>query len=282
MQKNFFLTIFLIIIFLIIPLSSQAFNVLIVPGHDNEFSGAAFKKMREADMTLTLAYVIAKKLRKIPEMKVTVARNSNGNYNKALTEYFIKDPKAISDFISEKKEESQIVKQNESLQIAKPSVPHANANTKVAYKLFAINKWANEQDFDIVLHIHFNDNYPRKNNVRGAYSGYTIYRPGSGFHNEKVSEDFAEKIGKEMGLVMNPSTMPFESMNANRNGVVADNKLIALGVHGTSSIPTVLVEYGYIYESLFGGKNQKSIFNTFADKTVSGIIEYKKSLVLKK
>jgi N-acetylmuramoyl-L-alanine amidase len=258
-------------------MTSQAFSILVVPGHDNQYSGAKFRTIREADITLILANKIAKNFKKISGVEVSVTRSRNG-YSPILVTYFKKNRNSVKKYVQEKKTAITQLAQSSGDVISPTMLPHANANAEVAYRLFAMNKWANEKKFDMVLHIHFNDNYPRSLNSRGPYSGYTVYAPGDGLPNKENSIPIANSLAKYLVTSFHPSTMPLEAKNSSKEGVALDNKLIALGAYGTSNIPTVLVEYGYIYEPALTGKSFNKTTDLMAKDTVFGIENYMATL----
>ena len=48
------------------------------------------------------------------------------------------------------------------------------APDEMGVRLYGINKWANENDIDIVIHVHFNDYPGRPRTGSGKYSGFSI------------------------------------------------------------------------------------------------------------
>lgn len=221
-------------------------EILIVPGHDDRYSGAVFKGQREADMALVLANKLAAELRSDPNVFVTVARDENGYYP-PLAEYLTENETEIRDFIADNKKETE--KLIDRGRIAVPQgVTHNDAPGDVAYTLYGINKWAAEESFDFVLHVHFNDDASHMGFLPGAFSGYTIYIPDQNLPNAEVTKPFADSIGREMGKTFFPSNLPLEQSRADEYGSVPDFKLIALGSNRTLEVPSLLMEYSYIYE----------------------------------
>jgi len=122
------------------------------------------------------------------------------------------------------------------------SIERKSVSSEIAFRLYGINKWANENDVDIVLHIHFND-YPRRTGRAGDHTGFSIYVPERQYGNAEASKDLARTLFDELKNTIGPSTLPLE-----RDGIIEDQELIALGANGSLKGASVLIEYGYIYE----------------------------------
>ncbi len=145
-----------------------------------------------------------------------------------------------------------------------------NAPSATAIRLYGINKWANENNIDIVVHLHFNDHPGRKYNQRGEYSGVTIYIPEKQFSNAKASKALAETVFKRLTTYSARSNMPLE-----REGVVEDQELIAIGAYNTLDPAVLLIEYGYIYETQFiNPKTRTLAIEESALQTYLGILDF--------
>jgi N-acetylmuramoyl-L-alanine amidase len=221
-------------------------EILIVPGHDDKNSGAVFRGMREADMTLTLAEKLAHELSSDPQVFVTVTRNRNG-FTEPLKSYLTDNEDDINKFIKKSKEETQRFLEKNDETVAS-GVVHNNAPSEVAYTLYGINKWVAEESFDFVIHIHFNDDTSHYGNNIGEFGGFTIYVPEKNLPNAEKSLPWADSIGSELKKTFFRSSLPSESIRSDENGVVPDFKLISLGSNMTLKTPSILVEYSYIYE----------------------------------
>ncbi len=226
--------------------NGEIVEILIVPGHDDKHSGAVFRGQREADMNLMLAKKIAAELANDPNIFVTVTRDDAGYYP-PLQEYFDENEKEINKFIKDNKAKTRRLMEAEDWTID-PGVTHNDALPEVAYALYGINKWIAEESFDLVIHIHFNDDTSHWGNNMGEYGGYTIYVPDENLPNAKGSKPLAESIGREMQKTFNMSNLPLEADRSDEFGLVPDFKLIALGSNRTLATPSILVEYSYIYE----------------------------------
>ncbi len=255
-------------------LSGEVLKVLIVPGHDDEFPGAKFKKEREADMALSVAKQLANFLGQDPQLIVVVARNNEG-YIPSLHDYFESQTQEVNDFI--KNHSLEMKKEIASGKIVIPKqVPHGNASKIPLYRLYAINKWATEQSFDLIIHIHFNDEGSRSLTAPGKFSGYSVYVPDSNLLDAPVSKELGTAIAKHLKRDFDPSDMSYEHNRSDKYGVVSDIKLIALGANKTIAIPRVLIEYAYIYEPLVSPKNFPLTSDVMAAATEYGVHDFLK------
>lgn len=226
--------------------NGEIVEILIVPGHDDKHSGAVFRGMREADMNLMLGKKIAAELRRDPQIFVTLSRDDAGYYP-PLAEYLEKNEEEIAEFIEDSKEDTAQFLARKKI-IVDSGVTHNNAPADVALGLYGINKWASEESFDFVIHVHFNDDTSHVGDNMGEYGGYTVYIPEKNLPNAEKAVPFAESVGKELGKTFFPSNLPIESSRSDEFGLVPDFKLIALGSNMTLKTPSILVEYSYIYE----------------------------------
>jgi len=134
--------------------------------------------------------------------------------------------------------------------------------------LYGVNKYANDNGFDIVFHIHFND-YPGRRGSWGKYSGFSIYVPERQYSNADASYDLAEKINDQLSQSFASSNMPKEG------AIVEDQELIAIGANNTADPVSALVEYGYIYEDHFTNKKVSDVvLEELAYQTYKGIMNY--------
>lgn len=240
-------------------------NILIVPGHDDEYSGAVFGGIKEVEFNREIAQRLFTYLSQEPGINPILAHEKN-EYNASLLyafanyreeiEYFIE--KSISNF------ESKIEKQEIELE---DSGFHNAAVPEARYRLYGINWWANQRDIDLIIHIHFNDYADRKSKKVGEYSGFAIYTPGENFENHELSKVLGESIFDELVKIRPISNLPFES-----EGIIEGHELIAVGANESLKAGSVLIEYGYIYEDSFQDKNKRDVtFDYLAYMTYLGI-----------
>lgn len=268
----FILSVFLVVFF--VPIfqinADLPIKILLVPGHDDEIWGAQYGNTKEADMTLALATRIYNLLKKDKRFDVYITRDSGG-YTKEFADYFANHEAEIVAFKENAKKEIKNKITNETF-LEKESVPHIVVKQNTSIVLYGINKWANENTIDVVIHIHFND-YPRKNNwTIGKYKGFTIYMPDGQMRNSFESGQLAANIFIQLNKKYKVSDYEKEL-----GGLIPDQKLIALGANETlnAGVRSVLVEYGYIYEKKFRKKStRQQIYNDMATRTVRGMRNY--------
>jgi len=261
-----------ILILLLTPIfyigAAEPVKILLVPGHDNEVWGAQYGNLKESDMNLALAIKIYDLLKKDKRFKIHITRNWDG-YIKEFADYFSENRQEIKSFKEKAKQEMEDKIANGYI-LEKENVPHNTVSEDVSLKLYGINKWANENKIDAVIHIHFND-YPRKTKwTMGKHKGFAIYMPDGQFPNAKESAQLAGNIFMQLSKKYITSTYEKEL-----DGLVSDQKLIALGSNGTlnQSIRSVLIEYGYIYRFRNNSMRHKA-YKTMADLTMKGIKNY--------
>ncbi len=225
--------------------TTKKIKILIVPGHDNEYRGAEWRGVLESDLTLKVARNLEAYFKEDSHFETMVTRDTGtGDYAPAIQNYFNQHRDDIAAFrnIALKKMETlqahNFIARNVSME--RKSAPH-----EVWFRLYGINKWANENDIDIVLHIHFND-YVRRRERAGDHTGFSIYVPERQYGNADASKDLARMLFDELKNTVGPSTLPLE-----RDGVIEDQELIALGANGSLNSASVLIEYGYIYEAQY-------------------------------
>ncbi len=220
-------------------------RVLVVPGHEPSFGGAEYKDLKERDMNVELAYSLAYFLKKDGRYEVIMTRDKN-NWHPLFAAYFKDSMPAIIDFYESSKNETQnLIATGKATKTIAP-VMHNNAPKDVAYRLYGINKWSNENNIDIAIHVHFND-YPRKRaSSPGIYSGFAIYVPEKQFSNSTTTRAVGDMIFKRLQKYSAPSNLPGEG-----GGFIEEPDLIAIGAYNTNNYASMLIEYGYIYEPQF-------------------------------
>jgi peptidoglycan hydrolase-like protein with peptidoglycan-binding domain/N-acetylmuramoyl-L-alanine amidase len=254
-------------------------HILIVPGHEPDFGGAEYQGVYEREITVETADELAAYLNKNPRLDVEVAR-SNAAWNDDLSTYFEDDWDKIEDFVEARKEaftklidRGKVTERSEEDQ-----VDHAAAPDDVALRLYGINKWANENGVDLVVHLHINDAPDHGPDAPSANSGYAVYVPDSQYGNASTSLPVGEAVAARLSAMNATSTLPVEN-----KGVVEDQDLIALGAYDTLSVPSVLVEYAYITEPKFlQPELRQTITMDYAYETYLGLQDFfKDSPVIK-
>ncbi|MSR78737.1 MAG: hypothetical protein EXS59_01145 [Candidatus Taylorbacteria bacterium] len=225
--------------------ASKKLRIMVVPGHDNEYWGTQFLGMKEADLTLELSRSLVNLLSADGEFDVLTSRTESG-YNPLLSSYFASAKYDILKFAKGKKQVMNELISDGKVKTRTDGVSHNNAPSPVVVRLYGINKWANENDIDLVVHIHLNDYPRRKKSSPGEYSGFAIYVPERQYSNARASKDIALSVSKQLKRFFPESNMKKESA-----GVVEDQDLIAIGSFNTLDPASILIEYGYIYEAPF-------------------------------
>jgi N-acetylmuramoyl-L-alanine amidase len=240
-------------------------NILIVPGHDDEHWGAQFKKTKEVELNRIVAQKLFDYLSREEGINPVLASDTKG-YNPIFENYFNREKSAIEEFIKSSKENfSEKINEEDFKDVEKNF--HNVAPDDVIYRLYGINQWVNNQKFDLVIHVHFNDYAGRKSTKAGKYDGFSIYTPGKLFSNYDVSRKLADNVFNELKKVR-----PVSSLEEEQIGVIEDHELIALGANESLDAGSILIEYGYIYEPLFLDTKLRDIaLDYFAYATYSGI-----------
>ena len=245
-------------------------RILIVPGHDDSVWGTEFRGLREADINLALAKELENYFAHDPHFEAILAR-SDAEYIPELAASFAEEEKILS--FREDHEEAMSRLVSERLIHAQENIMfHNNATSEVVVKLYGINKWANENDVDVVLHVHFND-HPDRNRRHehpGRYNGFAIYIPEKQYSNALVSRKIAEKIFAELGTFF-----PVSNHLQEQAGVVEGQELTALGAFNTLDAASILIEYDYIYEAHLRDEPLRSLaLREYAFQTYKGVKTY--------
>ncbi len=218
-------------------------RILVVPGHEPGFGGAEYGSMKERDMTLDLAEELGTFLTANDKYEVVITRDEKA-WNPVFRDYFKKQWDAIIQWKKAHTQES-LQKVATTVALSPPKVYHNSAPDDVAYRLYGMTKWSNENAIDIAVHIHFND-YPGHGKAIGKYSGFAIYVPEKQYANSTTTRAVAKSIFRRLGRYNPVSDFPGES-----EGIVDERELIAIGANDTADAASLLIEYGYIYEQQF-------------------------------
>ncbi len=240
-------------------------NVLIVARHDDEYAGTGYKSLREVDLNRQLAEDVHAYFANEEGINAVLSSDSSG-YNSIFEKYFQREQGDIAAFINEAKRDFEM-KFTQEERAALEKNFHNPAPGDMALRLYGINRWVNDADFDLVVHIHFNDYRGRSRNKVGKYEGFSIYTPGKELPNYDLSRRLAASIFDELKKIRPVSTLPAEE-----EGVIEDHELIALGANESLEAGSVLVEYGYIYEEIFTNPDLRKVsLDNMAYATYAGI-----------
>lgn len=217
-------------------------RILIVPGHEHDYGGAQYAGYYERELIVPLAEKLAAELRTDPNLEVLVARGTLG-WNDDFARYFDNRMSSIERFVESHKKAMKKLLRRGRISELEEQAGHNAAPTDVALRLYGITKWSNENDVDLMLHLHLNDSGGHGDTTPGAYTGLSIYVPDSQYGNAEPSREVAEEVYLRLNRFNATSTLPIED-----KGIVEDQELIVLGAYNTAEIPSILIEYGYIYE----------------------------------
>jgi N-acetylmuramoyl-L-alanine amidase len=233
--------------------AARRFRILLVPGHDNDYRGAEFGNLREADLTLKLAAALKTILDRDDRFEVISARDlATGEYDPLIADYLNHQADEITSFRLRLRQQFLSVV---SAANVPPPVHHNFAPEEVANRLYGLNKWANENKIDLTLHLHFNDDTEHRPGQAGEHSGFVIYVPEDQYANAPASLALAQTLFKNLGAVM-----PVSDLKGEAGGLVPDRELIAVGANGSREGAALLVEYGYIYEPLWRSPDLRPFF----------------------
>ena len=248
--------------------SGQKLKVLIVPGHDIEAWGTEFRGMKEFELNTVVANNLYRYFSNDSAFEVFLTQQ-NGDYTETFKNYFINQREAIRQFRDSHKSIQQAGRENGTI-VGVTGVNHNYVNEDVSIKLHGINKWANENGIDLIIHIHFNDHGGRKWNKTGEYSGFSIYVPEPQLKNAALSKDIAQQVSESLARFSTFSNLPGEG-----SGVIEEQDLIAIGPFNTLGIPAMLIEYAYIYEpQLSSHALRERVLDEYAYRTYFGVKEY--------
>lgn len=250
---------------------NKTVNMLIAAGHDDAESGGYYNGLWEADLNLELSEKLFQLFSADPHFRVSRTRTAAGYTADFVRLFDYSDGRvAIDDFRSS----VQTAAAKERLRggIARSTVlaHHPFASPESSLKLYGINKWANEHDIDLVLHVHFNDYPSRPKNAPGTYSGFSVYIPDAQLPNAASSRAIAENVFRSLSRFFAPSNFPSECC-----GVLEDQDLVAVGAQGSLQSAALLIEYGYIYEPQFYHSSVRtSAMSELAFQTYHGVKRY--------
>ena len=243
-------------------------RLLIVPGHEPNAGGAdEFKKIKERDLNLQLSEILKNDLSRNPNLEIILARDENG-WNKNLENYIKTGSTTIMSWVTDMKNKMLAKVDAGEMKLINPGMKHNDATSSAVLFLYGTNKWIAENNIDLVLHVHFNSN--PKINGKPVFRGYCMYVPEKQYSNSTSSKIFANYLNNEISKIEKPSNMLQE-----KNTIIEDQKLIATGNYDTLKIPSVVIEYAYIYEPMMlSSSTRNSFLETAASSTATAINNY--------
>lgn len=227
------------------PTPKQKVKILIVPGHEPSYGGAEYSNLLERDMTVDLANELKKFISENDKYEVYVARDKQ-NWNPVFDTYFKNNWNAIIEWTKGHVEEINRLSRIGEFHPKTSTVIHNTAPRDIAYRLYGISKWSNENDMDIIIHVHFNDHPGHGKNYPGDYNGFAVYVPQGEYYNSSTTQTVAKSIFERLKKFNAVSDFPGE-----KKGIIETQDLIAVGAYNSVDAASLLIEYGYIYEPQF-------------------------------
>lgn len=252
--------------------NSDGFKLVVVPGHEPSDGGAHYGDLYERDMNVELAERVAELMRSKDGYSVFVSR-TRVSWNPLMLEYFDANRKDILDFKNRSQNLYRLFQSAGLITKVEDRMPHAEINDESAVKLYGLNRWANENEADLLIHVHFNDSSRRDPSLPGKNRGFTIFVPESQLKNSLASKAAATFIYAALEKRFDP-----QGSSGYRLGLLEDQSLIALGAFDTLESPSVLIEYAYIYEGILGSPEMREkTLSAMAEATLEGIEDYRQT-----
>lgn len=249
--------------------SAKKIRILIVPGHEPNDGGATFGDVKERDLTVELGQYLADFLKTDNAYQIFITRDTEA-WNPTFADYFKNNWDEIVSWQKDSKEQFKSLLATGVKKASFSIVPHNVPAPDVGLRIYGITKWANENNIDVAIHIHFNDYHRHSAKIAGKYSGFAIYVPGKEYSNSTMSRAIAEPIFNRIS-----ENVPVSNLKIEKAGIINDSKLIALGENDTAKIPSLLIEYGYIYEPQFTNPELRGLFlKNLAYQTYLGLEDY--------
>ncbi len=220
-------------------------RILVVPGHEPEYGGAEYKDVKERELVVPLAENLIRFLKESGKYEVFTTRTAL-KWDANFDDYFNNHKEEIISWKQAHKTDfSRLLSLSSSVPTT-PNVIHNDVPANVANRLYGITKWSNENDVDIAIHVHLNDYPGHTYGTTGEYTGFAIYVPSGQYYNSTTTRAVADSVFRRLSKYNPASDMPSEV-----GGIIDDPELIAVGAHNTSDAPSMLIEYGYLYEQQF-------------------------------
>lgn len=253
-----------------VPTTSRSkVKILLVPGHEPSFGGAEYSNLFERDMNVELAEQLRQFIEANDRYEVFVSRNQD-DWSPTFSNYFKNNWDDIVGWTKNNREETERLSRLGEFHPIVPSVIHNKAPQNVALRLYGISKWSNENDIDIIIHIHFNDNPGHSKNSPGKYSGFAIYIPQNQLLNSSTTHTVANSIFNRL-----QKFNPISNFGGESGGIIETQDLIAVGAYNSVDAASMLIEYGYIYEPQFNNSELKDLaIKDLAFQTYLGLQDF--------
>jgi N-acetylmuramoyl-L-alanine amidase len=252
-----------------IPSSPKKVRILIVPGHEPSYGGAEYPGLKERNLNIEISESLEKLLKANGRYEVVMTRTAAG-WNPAFDTYFRQEMDNIISWKKTAQAETAHLLSIGKMELVPPPVFHNDAPTDVAHRLYGITKWANENDVDIAIHVHVNDYPGHPWGVPGEHNGIAIYVPDSQLGNSSTTIAIASSVFKRLNRYN-----PVSTLSGEKKGIIEEPELIAVGVNNTSVAPSMLIEYGYLYEPQYTNADiREEAVNDLAFQTYLGLQDF--------
>jgi N-acetylmuramoyl-L-alanine amidase len=247
--------------------TSKKIRVLIVPGHEPDNGGTNYGNIYERTLVVGIGQDFQQFLGGNSRYQSFITRDTQV-WNPTFATYFQDEWNQIISW--EKTAKTSWTTSTAMNQSGQGEISNVAA-TDDAMRLYGIVKWADENNIDLMIHMHLN-NYPdaMAKKIVGKYSGLVMYVPAPDLANSVKSLPIAEAVFKRLSLYNPISNLPVESQ-----GLETDDSLIAMGAYNTAEMASILIEYDYIYEPQFVNPEVRPIaLKDFAYQTYLGVQDY--------
>lgn len=242
-------------------------RVLLVPGHEPEEGGAIYGNLKERDVTVQLAKQLQDDLAADGRFETTLARDENG-WSPELSAYFSAQWDAIDAWRKEARAEMRSKYASGELEKPDVAMKHNAASDDAARRLYGITKWADEHGIDVMIHLHFDDEVDSTTRA-GKRNGFALFVPPPVYSNAVATRPIAEAIRARLGAFDPIGNADAETATG---GIVEDPQLIAVGTADTAAMPSLLIEYAYLYQPELQPRASRDLaFRDMAYQTALGL-----------
>ena len=244
--------------------NNEKIKILIVPGHTDKYPGTEFRNIREVDLNVEVAKKLYELFQHDDDFETYITQREVGVFDKNISEYF-ENKETSEDF---KIGYQRLSRWFEGESSVTDDFLYTETPEEIVNMLYAINAWSNDEEIDIIIHIHFNNYHRQDKSTVGEYSGFSIYAPEDDLSNSTSSKQLADSIKRQLLKSLTISNSPSET-----DTIIENDSLIALGAFNSLEAVSVLIEYGFIYESQF--QSEETLKN-ITEKTYFGVIDFLK------
>jgi N-acetylmuramoyl-L-alanine amidase len=212
-------------------------RIMIVPGHEPDFGGAGYGRLKERDMVVELGKDLKRFLDADGRFEARLSRDEKA-WNPELAAYFSAHWDVISAWRSEVRDDFDALVASGKAKKPVIHIDHNKAPNDPAVRLYGITKWSNEHDVDLMIHLHFDGAF-------GGRTGFTVYVPSPEYFNGPPTRAVAEKV--KVRLAAFDPVADLRTV-ARLDGIVEDPQLIATGKSNSADPASMLIEYAFINE----------------------------------